>query len=37
LGKIKEETIKLPVCKNGDPDWDFMEKYIKALPYSNKI
>jgi 16S rRNA G966 N2-methylase RsmD len=37
LSKIKDETIKLPADKNGDPDWDFMENYIKALPYSDKL
>jgi len=30
-------TIKLPVTVQGEPDWDYMEKYIKALPYSDKI
>ena len=28
---IKELTIKLPITKNGTPDWDFMENYIKSL------
>ncbi|MDR3236966.1 MAG: N-6 DNA methylase [Spirochaetia bacterium] len=37
LSKIKDEIIKLPIEKNGNPDWEFMEKYIKALPYSDKI
>jgi hypothetical protein len=34
---IKKHVIKLPVTANGEPDWDYMEKYIKALPYSDKI
>jgi len=29
--------IKLPSKKDGTPNWDFMEKFIKSLPYSNKI
>lgn len=29
--------IKLPVDKNGNPDWDYMENYIKSLPYSDLI
>lgn len=34
LDKIKEEKIKLPAGKDGEPDFDFMENYIKSLPYS---
>jgi hypothetical protein len=34
---FREHTIKLPVDSNGDPDWQYMENYIKALPYSDKI
>ena len=37
LEKMKETTIKLPVKANDDPDWLFMESYIKSLPYSDKI
>lgn len=29
--------IKLPVDTNGDPDWHFMENYIKALPYGDRL
>ncbi len=29
--------IKLPIDKKGKPDWDFMENYIKSLPYSSNI
>lgn len=28
--------IKLPV-KEGNPDWQFMENYIKSLPYSKSL
>ncbi len=29
--------IKLPVNKEGKPDWEFMEQYIKTLPYSKSL
>ncbi|MCX6812035.1 MAG: restriction endonuclease subunit S [Candidatus Berkelbacteria bacterium] len=35
--KLKNTKIKLPVDKNGNPDWQFMENYIKSLPYSSSI
>jgi hypothetical protein len=35
--QIKNTTVKLPVDKNGEPDWGFMENYIKNLPYSDRI
>jgi type I restriction-modification system DNA methylase subunit len=34
LNKIQREKIKLPATKEGKPDWEFMENYIKSLPYS---
>jgi len=37
LDKMKESPIKLPITAKGEPDWDYMERYIKALPYSDKI
>ena len=33
---VKETKIKLP-AKNGQPDFEFMENYIKSLPYSKSI
>ncbi|MDR3287173.1 MAG: restriction endonuclease subunit S [Prevotellaceae bacterium] len=33
---VKEKKIKLP-AKNGQPDFEFMENYIKALDYSKLI
>jgi len=35
--KIRSTKIKLPVNKKGEPDWQFMEDYIKVLPYSGSI
>lgn len=37
IGRMKISTIKLPVDSKGQPDWDFMEKYIKSLNYSQQI
>ena len=35
--RLLQTKIKLPVDKNKKPDWEFMEKYIKSLPYGNMI
>ncbi len=35
--KLKNTKIKLPIDKNGNPNWQFMENYIKSLPYSASI
>lgn len=35
--KLKNTKIKLPVDKKGEPDWKFMENYIKSLPYSSSV
>ena len=37
LEKMKDTIIKLPGRKDGMPDFGYMEEYIKALPYSDKI
>jgi len=37
LDKMKKSAIKLPVTTKGSPNWDYMEKYIKSLPYSDRI
>ena len=34
--RIKETIIELP-SKNNQPDWQFMEAYIKSLPYSSSL
>ncbi len=33
--RLKEIEVKLPATKTCEPDWQFMEDYIKSLPYSN--
>ncbi len=35
--RLRFTKIKLPIDKNGKPDWQFMEEYIKSLPYSSNI
>lgn len=35
--RIKNMKIKLPVDVNGNPDWQFMEDYIKSLAYSANL
>ena len=37
LNDAKKIRIKLPVTKEGNPDWQFMEDYIKSLPYSSNL
>lgn len=32
--RVNQLQIKLPATPNGAPDWQFMEDYIKSLPYS---
>lgn len=34
--RLAEFKIKLP-AKNNEPDWQFMENYIKSLPYSYNL
>ena len=37
LNDCQKIKIKLPATKEGYPDWQFMENYIKSLPYSKAI
>lgn len=37
LDKMKDTTIKLPSKSDGSPDFEYMEQYIKSLPYSDRI
>lgn len=36
LESMKSNVIKLPE-KSGEPDWLYMEDYIKSLPYGDRI
>jgi len=35
--KMEQSLLKLPVKIDGAPDWEFMENYIKSLPYSKNF
>jgi hypothetical protein len=35
--RMNQTKIKLPVTNDNKPDWQFMEDYIKSLPYSDNI
>ena len=37
IDRFKQLTIKLPATPEGEPDYQFMEDYIKTLPYSKYI
>lgn len=37
MEKMKQSIIKLPVTAQGLPDLDYMERYIKNLPYGERI
>lgn len=37
IARMKQSIIKLPVSKDGQPDWAYMERYIKSLPFSSRI
>lgn len=37
IDRMNNSIIKLPVKDDGTPDFDFMERYIKSLPYSKNI
>lgn len=37
LERMRESKIKLPVNAKGDPDWKYMENFIKSLPYTSNI
>lgn len=37
LDKMKDTILKLPSKSDGSPDFEYMEKFIKSLPYSDKI
>lgn len=35
--RMPSSIIKLPVTNSGEPDWDYMERYIKGLPFSSSL
>ena len=34
---IKSREVLLPVAPDGEPDWQFMENYIRSLPFGDRI
>lgn len=37
IENIKKTILLLPVTSSGQPDWAYMEQYIKSLPYAEYI
>ena len=37
LARMNESIIKLPVCDDGTPDWQWMEQFMLTLPYSKVL
>jgi type I restriction enzyme M protein len=37
MQRMKDSKIKLPITNFGEPDWQYMESYIKSLPYSDVV
>lgn len=35
--RMPSSLIKLPITAEGEPDWKYMEDFIKSLPYSTNI
>lgn len=35
--RMEHSTIKLPATPDGKPDWQWMENYIKSLPYGDRL
>jgi len=35
--RMENSIIRLPVSKNGQPDWDFIENYIKEIAYAKEL
>lgn len=37
LDNMSDTMVKLPATPEGKPDWQYMENYIKSLPYGDKL
>ncbi len=37
LERMRHSQILLPITLNGEPNWEFMEIYIKSLPFSSQL
>ncbi|HCG2963721.1 TPA: restriction endonuclease subunit S [Corynebacterium striatum] len=34
LARMKKTTLRLPATSSGDPDWSYMDRFMKGLPFS---
>ena len=34
---MERSSIRLPVDANGNPDWKYMERYMKGMPFSSNL
>lgn len=37
LDNMNDTMVKLPATPEGKPDWQYMENYIKSLPYGDRL
>lgn len=37
LASIRNTSLRLPVTRDGTPDWGWMEDYIRSLPYGDRL
>ena len=37
LDSIRNTELRLPATPDGEPDWQWMENYIKSLPYGDRL
>jgi hypothetical protein len=37
LERMKESVLRLPTSSDGNPDWDYLERYINGLRFSSQI
>ncbi len=37
LERMAESEIRLPITRDGKPDFDFMRRYVQSLPFSSQI
>ncbi|RKI64562.1 hypothetical protein D7X55_17775 [Corallococcus sp. AB049A] len=37
LDRMRQSKIKLPATKRGEPDWTWIESFVRSLPYTTQI
>lgn len=35
--RLRESVIKLPATSTGDPDWNWMDRYVRSLPLASAV